>query len=181
MWIWGEVEDGTNKSSLTILLADLEYEYILWLKKVLISVHLSLPPVIIILTVKRNIHGYAHCIIYIICTSMCFWEQTFNTVLSLLLFPGPTTWHKTYPEALGKRQSPIDIRSTKVLSDDGLVAKSLSWKYVAENTLVLVNPGYCWKVEVNGEGSGEFYNYGCICVFSIHWCQFSVRKPCHFP
>lgn len=32
-------------------------------------------------------------------------------------------------------------------------AKPLKWKYVPENTRSIVNPGYCWRVDVKGTGS----------------------------
>ena len=34
-----------------------------------------------------------------------------------------------------------------------LKEKPLKWSYVPENTKSLVNPGYCWRVDVNGKGS----------------------------
>lgn len=55
--------------------------------------------------------------------------------------------------ASGHRQSPVNIDTKITTRSSTLKAKPLSWKYVPENTRSLVNPGYCWRVDVNGEGS----------------------------
>lgn len=70
---------------------------------------------------------------------------------------GPDKWHSCYPEAAGTRQSPIDINPVNIstLSTN----QKLQWKYVPENTEDVSNTGYCWKVHVNGEGSGNEYLY----------------------
>ena len=54
--------------------------------------------------------------------------------------------------ASGHRQSPVNISRGKTTRGSTLSSK-LTWKYVPENTKSLVNPGYCWRVDVNGEGS----------------------------
>lgn len=65
---------------------------------------------------------------------------------------GPEKWGELFPLALGKRQSPIDI-STQSTTKGSELADPLQIKYVPENTRSLVNPGYCWRVDVNGTGS----------------------------
>lgn len=58
-----------------------------------------------------------------------------------------------YPQAAGERQSPIDIITDRTQQSSDLKANPLRWTYVPENTRSLVNPGYCWRVDVNGKGS----------------------------
>ncbi|XP_069702534.1 carbonic anhydrase [Periplaneta americana] len=66
---------------------------------------------------------------------------------------GPSTWAKKFPTAAGSRQSPVDIVTSLAASDTSLTSKPLSWKYVPENTRRIVNTGYGWRVDVDGEGS----------------------------
>ncbi|KAL5280001.1 CA2 family protein [Megaselia abdita] len=67
---------------------------------------------------------------------------------------GPQNWSKLFPQASGHRQSPVNIESLKTQRGSQLTdAKPLNWKYVPENTKSLVNPGYCWRVDVDGNGS----------------------------
>lgn len=54
--------------------------------------------------------------------------------------------------ASGHRQSPVNINRDSTTRGSTL-KQPLSWKYVPSNTKSLVNPGYCWRVDVNGEGS----------------------------
>lgn len=68
-------------------------------------------------------------------------------------FSGPEKWPELFPMASGHRQSPVNIDTKITTRSSTLKAKPLSWKYVPENTRSLVNPGYCWRVDVNGEGS----------------------------
>lgn len=69
------------------------------------------------------------------------------------IFAGPEKWADLFPQAKGHRQSPIDISTKNTTKGSDLKTKPLSWKYVPENTRSLVNPGYCWRVDVNGKGS----------------------------
>lgn len=73
-----------------------------------------------------------------------------------VLFLGPEKWPHTYPEAAGSKQSPIDIKPVdlKTLNAN----RKLTWKYIPENTKEVSNPGYCWKVTVDGTGSGKRKN-----------------------
>lgn len=66
---------------------------------------------------------------------------------------GPATWASKFPQAAGSRQSPVDINTAQVSS--GVEAQPLTATYEGVRALRLVNPGYGWKVDVNGEGSGE--------------------------
>lgn len=54
--------------------------------------------------------------------------------------------------ASGHRQSPVNI-STDSTTRGSSLKQRLTWKYVPGNTKSLVNPGYCWRVDVNGNGS----------------------------
>lgn len=66
---------------------------------------------------------------------------------------GPENWPKLFPQASGHRQSPVDINTSNAKRGRDLKSQPLKWKYVPENTKSLVNPGYCWRVDVNGAGS----------------------------
>jgi carbonic anhydrase len=66
---------------------------------------------------------------------------------------GPATWPQLFPQAAGERQSPVDIITSQTQQGSDLKAKPLKWKYVQENAKSLVNPGYCWRVDINGRGS----------------------------
>lgn len=69
------------------------------------------------------------------------------------MLSGPETWAKCYPEAAGDRQSPVDIQQVCLKSLN--TNQKLTWRYIAENTEDVTNPGYCWKVHVRGESPGE--------------------------
>lgn len=66
---------------------------------------------------------------------------------------GPHVWKEMYPQAAGERQSPVDIRTRQTTQSSDLSSNPLRWTYVPENTRSLVNPGYCWRVDVEGKGS----------------------------
>ncbi|XP_034099610.1 carbonic anhydrase [Drosophila sulfurigaster albostrigata] len=66
---------------------------------------------------------------------------------------GPAHWAKDYPQASGHRQSPVDITPSTATKGSDLKVAPLKWKYVPEDTKSLVNPGYCWRVDVNGANS----------------------------
>ena len=76
-------------------------------------------------------------------------------IVIIICFAGPSTWAKNYPTADGIRQSPVDIRTSTANSDSSLALKALRWKYVPKNTRMVVNTGYGWRVDVDGEGSGK--------------------------
>lgn len=54
--------------------------------------------------------------------------------------------------ASGHRQSPVNISRESTTRGSSLKTP-LSYSYVPSNTKSLINPGYCWRVDVNGEGS----------------------------
>ncbi|XP_026474423.1 carbonic anhydrase 13 [Ctenocephalides felis] len=84
---------------------------------------------------------------------------------------GPSTWPHFFPEAAGSRQSPIDIQTSETKSEKSW--DLLTYKYVPENTRSLVNPGYCWRVDVNGKGSelqgGPLHDVYSLEQFHCHW------------
>lgn len=76
-----------------------------------------------------------------------------STYFSFIHFiSGPAVWGKLFPLANGNRQSPVNIETSSNIQRTGNFSP-LQFKYVPENTRSLVNPGYCWRMDVNGEGS----------------------------
>ena len=70
---------------------------------------------------------------------------------------GPSTWVTRFPMAAGSRQSPVNIETIHAKSDhEALKNKPLKWKYSATASRFLVNPGYCWRVDCDGEGTRKF-------------------------
>lgn len=65
---------------------------------------------------------------------------------------GPEKWPELFPMASGHRQSPVNI-STDSTTRGSTLQQPLKWSYVPGNTKSLINPGYCWRVDFNGEGS----------------------------
>lgn len=56
--------------------------------------------------------------------------------------------------AAGSRQSPVNIETDRVESDhEALSSKPLRWKYPATASRKLVNPGYCWRIDTDGDGT----------------------------
>lgn len=55
--------------------------------------------------------------------------------------------------ASGHRQSPVNISRSSTTRGSTL-QKPLTMQYVPGNTKSLTNTGFCWRVDVNGEGSG---------------------------
>lgn len=75
--------------------------------------------------------------------------------------------------ASGHRQSPVNISTSKT-TRGSMLKQPLSWSYRPENTRSLVNPGYCWRVDVNGAGSkltgGPLFNDEYqLEQFHCHW------------
>jgi len=96
---------------------------------------------------------------------------------------GPDTWAKNYPTAAGIRQSPVDIETSIAISDSSLEAKPLRWKYVPQNTRMIVNTGYGWRVDVDGEGSelvgGPLRGTYRLQQFHCHWGSTSDKGSEH--
>nr|KAF7392443.1 hypothetical protein H0235_017442 [Vespula pensylvanica] len=68
--------------------------------------------------------------------------------------PCPSTWVEKFPMAAGSRQSPVNIETDRVESDhEALSSKPLRWKYPATASRKLVNPGYCWRIDTDGDGT----------------------------
>lgn len=58
--------------------------------------------------------------------------------------------------AAGSRQSPVNIETDRAESDhESLSTKPLRWKYPAYASRKLVNPGYCWRIDCDGDGTCE--------------------------
>lgn len=92
------------------------------------------------------------------------WDNQTNKNIYLFV-TGPSTWVSKFPMAAGSRQSPVNIETDKVESDhEALSSKPLRWKYPATASRKLVNPGYCWRMDTDGEGT----------------CKFIFQKPFHF-
>ncbi|XP_014239068.1 carbonic anhydrase 2 isoform X2 [Trichogramma pretiosum] len=67
---------------------------------------------------------------------------------------GPSTWVDKFPMAAGSRQSPVNIETDRVETDhEALSSKPLRWKYPATASRAIVNPGYCWRVDTDGDGT----------------------------
>ncbi|XP_033226987.1 carbonic anhydrase 2 isoform X1 [Belonocnema kinseyi] len=67
---------------------------------------------------------------------------------------GPSTWVEKFPMAAGSRQSPVNIETERAESDhEALSSKPLRWKYPSTSSKKLVNPGYCWRIDCDGEGT----------------------------
>lgn len=80
-----------------------------------------------------------------------------NLDLFIFQFAGPSTWVTKFPMAAGSRQSPVNIETKRVESDhEALSSKPLRWKYPATASRKLVNPGYCWRIDTDGEGTCEY-------------------------
>lgn len=84
---------------------------------------------------------------------------------------GPATWAEKFPQAAGSRQSPVDIITSQARSDTA--AKPLKLRYAPDKALKLINPGYGWKVQVDGEGSelsgGPLEGIYKLEQFHCHW------------
>lgn len=82
---------------------------------------------------------------------------------------GPSTWVTKFPMAAGSRQSPVNIETKRAKSDhEALSNKPLRWRYPATASRKLVNPGYCWRVDTDGEGTCEYHTlkHGIFSHFS---------------
>ncbi|XP_034946623.1 carbonic anhydrase 2 isoform X2 [Chelonus insularis] len=73
------------------------------------------------------------------------WDYTRN---------GPSKWVEMFPMAAGSRQSPVNIETSRAESDhEALSSKPLRWKYASTASKTLINPGYCWRVDCDGDGT----------------------------
>lgn len=94
-------------------------------------------------------------------------SKTSSDVFSFVA--GPSTWVTKFPMAAGSRQSPVNIETSRAESDhEALSSKPLRWKYPATASRKLVNPGYCWRVDTDGEGTCELAHFEhCFIEFLV--------------
>lgn len=109
-----------------------------------------------------------------ICRSSNISQWSISIQLFILcIFVGPEKWPELFPMASGHRQSPVNINRESTTRGSTL-KHPLTWRYVPSNTKSLVNPGYCWRVDVNGEGSSLsggplFTDVFQLEQFHCHW------------
>jgi len=86
---------------------------------------------------------------------------------------GPNTWAERFPDAAGERQSPVDIDTSVAASDATLVDNPLTWSYSPDCCMRIVNTGYGWRVDVNGETTelkgGPLSEAYKLEQFHCHW------------
>nr|CAI5832059.1 unnamed protein product [Callosobruchus analis] len=86
---------------------------------------------------------------------------------------GPETWPLKFPEAAGKKQSPIDISSKSACE---VMLPELQIKYCTEKIKQeLHNVGYCWKVVTDGRYNdlalwgGPLRDHYKLLQYHCHW------------
>lgn len=101
-----------------------------------------------------------------------------NSGFFFRLFIGPEKWPELFPMASGHRQSPVNI-SRESTTRGRSFKVPLTWRYVPENTKSLINPGYCWRVDVNGDGSSLSGGPLSTDVFQLEQfhCHVSQKNP----
>ncbi|KAL5021223.1 hypothetical protein ScPMuIL_000378 [Solemya velum] len=85
---------------------------------------------------------------------------------------GPKTWHKHYPHASGKKQSPIDIRTKDAKVDRSLRGNSLYVSYGTEKDMELQNTGASVKASIKGNSmifGGPLKDKYRLEQFHLHW------------
>lgn len=86
---------------------------------------------------------------------------------------GPATWATKYPLAAGTRQSPVNIDTKLVKSDSSLAHRALTWKFGNNHAYRIVNTGYGWRVDANGQGTelkgGPLTRVYKLEQFHCHW------------
>ncbi|XP_071487962.1 carbonic anhydrase-like [Diadema antillarum] len=70
---------------------------------------------------------------------------------------GPEGWYKSFPQAGGKRQSPIDIQKKEVKYDTKLAEKPLKISYDPNRTKSLINNGLTFRVDIDACDSSLEY------------------------
>ena len=76
---------------------------------------------------------------------------------------GPDKWHKDFPVANGKRQSPIDLKND-VEAEKALSSKLLSWNYIPANNVNIENTGASWKI--NTQSNKDCCKYFIVVIFT---------------
>lgn len=86
---------------------------------------------------------------------------------------GPTTWANQYPQAGGEKQSPVNIPVDQATEDVVLKEKPLYFDYDPYKCQMIANPGYCWRVDVDGKDSvlegGPLEHKYELKQFHFHW------------
>lgn len=86
---------------------------------------------------------------------------------------GPNTWANQYPAAGGEKQSPVDIPSSSAQDDADLKDRPLFVDYDPYKCKMIANPGYCWRVDVDGKESvlqgGPLEHKYELKQFHFHW------------
>lgn len=81
-------------------------------------------------------------------------KHLINYNFLIFLFSGPAIWPLMFPDANGSHQSPVNVETCNVTSDDTLKNAPLTWKYEPDCCLSVTNTGHGWRVDVNGSDSG---------------------------
>ncbi|XP_073994062.1 carbonic anhydrase 1 isoform X3 [Rhodnius prolixus] len=85
----------------------------------------------------------------------------------------PATWASKYPLAGGTRQSPVNIDTRLAQSDSSLADEALTWKYGLNHAYRIVNTGYGWRVDTNGQDTelkgGPLTGVYKLEQFHCHW------------
>ena len=85
---------------------------------------------------------------------------------------GPIHWHKNYPLAGKKRQSPIDILPSDTKFDISLAANPLNIRYDANRTSKVVNTGHSFRVDVDGADYSKF-----MILYKLLFSRISRVRP----
>ncbi|XP_051856847.1 carbonic anhydrase 2-like [Antechinus flavipes] len=86
---------------------------------------------------------------------------------------GPDSWHKLFPIANGRRQSPIDIKLWNAKFDSSL--RPLNFNYDSSTAQGIVNKGYSFNVEFDDSSDKSVLSGGPLTEryrlahFSFHW------------
>ena len=80
----------------------------------------------------------------------------------------------------GKRQSPIDIETSKIIDGSSVTSsKPLTWSYQLDHCLNIENTGASWKVNVNGTGSCKLVIFLRVCPNVHYILKLDVIKMRH--
>ena len=117
------------------------------------------------------------------------WSDRFNQ--TRFLFIGPSEWHKFFPHAGGKKQSPVDIPSSNAIFCEKLAKAPFKVNYDEKCTTKIENNGKIFRVTGDSPESGKWdegFNLevwktcqltGCGCGSSGHWRSGWLRVQIH--